>query len=101
MKPKTCIRNTAPMSDTGMATTGTSTERNEPRKRKMTMTTMSSVSRKVRTTSSIALWMYSVPSYAMRGGDLLGQLLLDRRQLGPDALDDVERVGIGQRPDAR
>ena len=65
MNPNTCIRNTAPMSETGIATTGTSTDRKEPRKRKMTMTTMSSVSRKVRITSSIALWMYSVASYAM------------------------------------
>ena len=31
----------------------------------MTTTTMNSVSRKVLTTSSIALWMYSVASYAM------------------------------------
>jgi len=65
VNPNTCIRNTAPMSETGIATTGTSTDRKEPRKRKMTMTTMSSVSRKVRITSSIALWMYSVASYAM------------------------------------
>jgi len=57
VNPKTCIRNTAPISDTGMATTGTSTERKEPRKRKMTMITINSVSRRVRTTSSIALWM--------------------------------------------
>ena len=41
------------MSDTGIATTGTSTDRNEPRKRKMTIMTMSSVSISVLTTS----WM--------------------------------------------
>ena len=53
------------MSETGIATTGTSAERNEPRKRKMTTTTMSSVSRRVLTTSRMALRMYAVPSYAM------------------------------------
>ena len=45
-----------------MATTGTSTERSEPRKRKMTTTTMSSVSSSVFTTSSMALSMYAVAS---------------------------------------
>ena len=57
VKPKTCMRKTAPMSETGMATTGTSTERSEPRKRKMTTTTMSSVSARVRSTSPMALRM--------------------------------------------
>ena len=44
------------MSEIGMATTGMSTERNEPRKRKMTTTTMSSVSISVLMTS----WMASL-----------------------------------------
>ncbi len=57
VKPKSCMRNTAPMSDTGMATTGTSTERSEPRKRKITTTTMRMVSSSVWTTSSMAFWM--------------------------------------------
>jgi hypothetical protein len=55
VNPKTCIRKTAPMSESGMATTGDQTERNEPRKRKMTTTTMSSVSPSVLSTS----WMAS------------------------------------------
>ena len=37
VKPNTCIRNTAPISESGMATSGISTERNEPRNRKMTI----------------------------------------------------------------
>ena len=45
------------MSDTGIATTGTSEERSEPRKRKITTTTMISVSRSVLTTSRMALRM--------------------------------------------
>ena len=57
VKPKSCMRKTAPMSETGMATTGTSTERSEPRKRKITTTTMSRVSSRVCTTSSMAFWM--------------------------------------------
>ena len=44
VKPKTCIRKTAPTSETGIATTGMSTERSEPRKRKITTMTMRSVS---------------------------------------------------------
>ena len=56
VKPNTCIRNTAPISDRGIATTGMSTDRNEPRKRKMTTTTMSRVSISVLTTS----WMASL-----------------------------------------
>ena len=65
MNPKRSIRNTAPMSEIGMATIGISTARNEPRKRKMTMMTMSSVSVSVESTSSMASWMYSVESYGM------------------------------------
>src|SRR5215470_6742268 len=34
VKPATSIRKTAPTSETGMATTGISTERNEPRNKK-------------------------------------------------------------------
>ena len=41
VKPNTCIRKTAPIRDTGMATTGTSTVRSEPRNRKMTTMTIS------------------------------------------------------------
>ena len=37
VKPKTCIRKTAPMSESGIATSGISTERNEPRNRKITI----------------------------------------------------------------
>ena len=44
VKPKASMRNTAPMSEIGIATTGMMTARSEPRKRKMTTTTMSSVS---------------------------------------------------------
>ena len=54
VKPKACIRNTAPMSEMGMATTGISTERTEPRNRKMTTMTMSRVSASVLSTSWIA-----------------------------------------------
>jgi hypothetical protein len=46
VKPKSCISATAPISETGMATIGTRTERMEPRKRKMTSTTISKVSPK-------------------------------------------------------
>ena len=100
MKPKTCIRNTAPMSDTGMATSGTSTVRSEPRNRKMTTMTMSTVSSSVCTTSSIALLMYLVESKAMLASMPVGSSLLDGVHLFANATDDVERVGVGQHPDA-
>ncbi len=64
VKPNTCMRNTAPMSDTGIATTGTSTVRKLPRNRKITTMTMRIVSSSVCTTSSIALLMYLVASNA-------------------------------------
>ena len=50
------------MSEIGMATSGTSTERSEPRKRKMTMATINSVSPKVFNTSRMASSMYFVAS---------------------------------------
>ena len=62
MNPKTCIRKTAPISEIGMATSGTSTERSEPRNRKMTIATMSSVSVSVFSTSWMASSMYLVAS---------------------------------------
>jgi hypothetical protein len=62
VKPAAAIRNTAPTSEMGMATTGTSTDRAEPRNRKMTTITMSSVSASVCSTSSMASWMYLVES---------------------------------------
>ena len=63
VKPAASIRNTAPMSEIGMATTGMMTARNEPRNRKITTMTMSSVSVSVRSTSLIASSMYAVASY--------------------------------------
>ena len=53
VKPSACMRKIAPISDTGIATSGTRTERNEPRKRKITNTTMASVSTSVDPTSVI------------------------------------------------
>ena len=57
MNPKSCIKNSAPISEIGIATIGTMTDRNEPRKRKMTTITMSNVSINVFTTSWIASLM--------------------------------------------
>ncbi len=62
VNPTTSMRKTAPTSETGIATTGMRTERNEPRNRKMTTMTMRSVSASVLRTSSIASWMYFVES---------------------------------------
>ena len=62
VKPANNIRKTAPTSETGMATTGISTERMEPRKRKMTTITINSVSLSVLNTSRMAFWIYSVES---------------------------------------
>ena len=52
----------APISDSGMVTTGMMTERNVPRNRKMTTTTMISASPSVYSTSSIDDWMNLVES---------------------------------------
>ena len=52
----------APISDSGIVTTGISTERSVPRKRKMTTTTMPIASARVRITSSIEAWMKRVES---------------------------------------
>ena len=57
VNPKSCMRNNAPISEIGIATTGMITERTEPRKRKITTITMSSVPIKVFTTSLIASLM--------------------------------------------
>ena len=63
VKPATIIRKTAPTSEMGIATTGMMTARNDPRNRKITTTTISSVSLSVLMTSLMASWMYSVESY--------------------------------------
>ena len=62
VNPTISIRKTAPMSESGIATTGMSTERHEPRKRKITTMTIRSVSPRVVRTSRIASRMYSVES---------------------------------------
>ena len=59
VNPNICIRKMPPISDTGIAITGTSTERTEPRNRKITTTTISSVSASVPVTSWIASLTYS------------------------------------------
>ncbi len=56
VKPKACIKNTPPMRETGMATTGTRAERNDPKNKKMTRMTMTIVSVSVFATS----WMASL-----------------------------------------
>ena len=57
VNPAICMRKNAPMIESGMAATGMSTARSDPRKRKMTTTTMSSVSASVLTTSLMASLM--------------------------------------------
>ena len=63
VKPNASMRNAAPTSEIGIATTGMITERHDPRKRKITTTTIASVSVSVRMTSFSASWMYFVASY--------------------------------------
>ena len=65
VKPAIIMRNTAPISEIGIAITGMSRERTDPRNRKMTATTIRSVWDRVTSTSWIALSMYSVESYGM------------------------------------
>ena len=67
-------RKQTPISDSGIVTTGIITERNEPRKRKMTNTTISTASAMVLNTSSIEALINLVESYmrvmVMPGGRL-------------------------------
>ncbi len=62
VNPAICMMKTAPIREIGIATMGMTTARNEPRKRKITSTTISSVSVSVFSTSWMALSMYSVES---------------------------------------
>ncbi len=64
------------MSDTGIATSGMSTVRSDPRNRKMTTMTMNTVSSRVRVTSSMALLMYLVESKATLASMPLGSSFL-------------------------
>ena len=57
VKPNTCIKNTAPTSETGIATRGMRTVRMDPRNKKMTTITMRIVSVRVLVTSLTALLM--------------------------------------------
>ncbi len=62
LKPSASITDMMPTSDSGMVTIGMITERGEPRKRKMTMMTMTAASSSVHSTSLIEDWMKTVPS---------------------------------------
>ena len=98
MNPNTCIRNTAPISETGIATSGTSTDRSEPRNRKMTMATMTSVTTSV--LDHLVDGVVNVFCGVVRdaAGEAGGHLLFDGFHFGAHALDHVQRVGVGQRP---
>ena len=61
-KPNSAISEKVPISDSGIAMTGISTERGEPRNRNTTAVTISSASIRVRTTSSIELFTKVVES---------------------------------------
>ena len=61
-KPNTSIIAKVPISDSGMVTTGISTERGEPRKANTTSVTISTASTSERTTSWIELDTKSVES---------------------------------------
>ena len=65
VNPMSSIRNPAPTSESGIATSGMITERMEPRKRKITIMTMMSASMSVSTTSLMAPLIYAVASYGM------------------------------------
>ena len=100
VKPNACIRKTAPISETGIATIGTSTVRSEPRNRKITSITISTVSAASARTSWMALSMYLVESKASGACMPVGRSRLDGLHLFAHAADHVERVGVRQHPDA-
>ncbi len=56
------MKNSTPIIDNGMVTTGISTVRSEPRNRKTTTMTITAASARVFTTSSMDAWMNSVAS---------------------------------------
>ncbi|MNN96641.1 hypothetical protein D3C81_2156690 [compost metagenome] len=60
--PINCMKNSTPIIDSGMVTTGINTERNAPRNRKTTTMTINIASTRVLTTSLIDAWMNSVAS---------------------------------------
>ena len=62
VNPKAAMIASAPTSESGIATIGTSTERNDPMNRKMTSATMISVSVRVFTISLSASSMYLLAS---------------------------------------
>ena len=100
VKPKTCMRKTAPMSEIGIATIGMMTERHEPRKRKMTMHDDEQrfhQGLKDFLDRGVDVGCAVVGDAALHAG---GQFLLDLLHLGPDPLDHVDRVRIGQNENA-
>ena len=61
-KPNSSITAKVPISDSGIVTTGITTERGEPRKANTTSVTISTVSASVRSTSWIELFTNTVES---------------------------------------
>ena len=89
-----------PISDSGIVTTGISTERNEPRKRRMTRTTMTTASAMVVNTSSIEALIDSVESYISVIVMPSGRLAWIAGSSAITADGGVERVGRRRREDA-
>ena len=76
------------------------TARNDPRNRKMTTMTISSVSVSVLMTSLMASWMYSVESYGTPTFIPAGSCAWISRNRVAHLADHVERVRRRQHPDA-
>jgi len=100
VKPATFARNTAPISETGIATTGMMSPRIEPRNRKITSTTMRSVSVSVLSTSWMDCWMYSVESVGDSRLHAHRQLTLEVVHRLAHVLDDLQGVRRGEHPHA-
>ncbi len=100
MNPAACMMNTAPISESGIATTGMMTERNDPRNKKMTTTTMINVS--ISVCNDFVDRVLNVRRRVVGNAELHSrrQLATQFRNQRANLLNDFERVRRGQYPDA-
>ncbi|MNE11483.1 hypothetical protein D3C80_1042430 [compost metagenome] len=100
LKPNRLMIAAAPISDSGMVTSGISTVRSEPRNRKITTATMITASTRVLSTSSIDAWMKRATSktmFAVMPGGMFSRTC-GIRSLTPWTMVSGLPVGVGCRP---
>src|SRR5690606_28629041 len=97
--PAAAITPNAPMTETGMATTGISVVRHSRRKANTTSTTSTNATKIVSVTSASDCRTYVELSYAISSSNVGRELVADPLDAAPQLVDDLDLIRIGLLPE--